>query len=133
VTQLDWLHLDDNRAQLARLLEAAAERVGIAELAHQLHEDPSTLRNQFAHRERKRPSADAEALVYLLDRRYRHDKAAVCGEVLTRPADLTPEEALRELYVRAQAQGAVLKGDVADLMARTKRGDTDHAPLRVAP
>lgn len=131
--QLDWIRLDDHRAQLALLLERAAERVGVDRLAHWLHEDPSTLRNQLARRERKRPSSDLEDLVWLLDPQYRHDKAAVTGELLTRPADLTPEQVANEIGVLAGAKGYASKEEVFSLLFRMRKAEQAAERLRSVP
>jgi hypothetical protein len=117
--QIDWISMDDKRASCRRLLADAAERVGIPNLAHWLDEDPSTLRNQLAHRERKRPSAELEDLVWLLDAEYRRLKAGVTGEVLTRPPDLTDGEALRLIHAKAQAGwDRRALAEIADILSR---------------
>ena len=121
-SQMDWISIEDRRASSRLLLEQAAERVGIAQLAHLLNEEPSTLRNQLAYRDRKRPSADLADLVWLLDEQYRHQKAGLCGEVVQRPPDMTPEEAFRALTAEVIVNGFVPKDRVLELNARMKSG-----------
>lgn len=122
--QIDWIALDDQRSAARRLLEQSANRIGIAELSHWLGEDESTVRNQLAYRDRRRPSAELEHLCWLLDGEYRRLKANLKGEVLSKPPDLTPEQALREIAVRAQAEwGRCAATDVAGVLARTRMGE----------
>lgn len=101
--QIDWVSIEDKRACLRKLLADGAERVGIPQLSHWLNEDPSTLRNQLAHRERKRPSAELENLVWLLDAEYRQDKAGQCDELVVPKAKYTADEALRLIIARAES------------------------------
>lgn len=119
--QIDWISLDDKMAAQRLLLASCAEDVGIENLAHWLKQDPSTIRNQLARRDRKAPSADLEHMVYLTSSRYRERKAALLGEELRRPADLTPDEAMRELLARAQVNNYVPLADVASLYSRMRR------------
>lgn len=122
--QIDWLSLEDKLASQRRLLESCAEDVGIENLAHWLKQDPSTIRNQLARRDRKSPSSDLENIVYVMCARYRSSKAALLGEELRRPADLSPDEALRELVTRAQAKGYLDVADATSIYARTRRSDS---------
>lgn len=118
--QIDWISLEDKMASQRQLLASCADDVGIENLAHWLKQDPSTLRNQLARRDRKTPSADLEHLVYIVCARYRSGKAALLGEELRRPADLTPEEAMREATVAAQAKGYIDAADLAAIYARMR-------------
>lgn len=120
--QIDWVSLDDHRASLRRLLKVSAERIGVCQLAHQLDEDPSTLRNQLAMREGKRPSWDLAALCFLLDPDFRAKAVGLCGEEVRRVGDLSPEEALRLIQAKACAnwdRRAV--ADVHEVMARVRK------------
>lgn len=119
--QIDWISLEDKLAAQRLLLAQCAEDVGIENLAHWLKQDPSTLRNQLARRERKTPSADLEHMVYLMCARYRTSKASLLGEELRRPADLSPEDAMREATARALAKGYIDAADLAALFARTRK------------
>lgn len=119
--QIDWISLDDKRAALRRARSLGAERVGIVNLAHWLDQDPSTVRNQLAYRDRKTPSAEIDDLVWLLDREFRQQKAGQAGELLIRPPDLTAEEALRLLLVRAQSSwDKRALAEVTDIVGRVK-------------
>lgn len=123
--QIDWVSFDDKRACLRKLLTAGAEEVGIPELSHWLDEDPSTLRNQLAHRDRKRPSAELEGLVWLLSRTYRERKAGQTGEVLSRPPTLTADEALRVLFAKAQAGwDRRALAEIADVLSRVGKDES---------
>lgn len=126
--QTDWIRFEDNLAQVHHLTLASVERLGIPLVARFLRETPSALRNHVAGRRTLPPGTFA--ICYLLDPVFRRDLAGVCGEVLTKHADLTPEQALREAYATTSAQGFISKSDLADLMARTKRDDESAAPLR---
>lgn len=119
--QIDWISLDDKRAAARKLLEVAAERIGIPELAHWLDEDPSTLRNQLAYRERKRPSGEMFILAFFLDDEFRKLLVGQCGEVLSRPPDLSPSQGIREILALAQATfDKRAAGDVARIAARVR-------------
>jgi hypothetical protein len=99
--QIDWVQLDDHRASMRRLLKAAADRIGILHLAHTLEQDPSTIRNQLAYRDGRCPSWELAALCFLLDSDFRSRAVGLCGEMLTKPGDLSPEEALRLIAAKA--------------------------------
>lgn len=119
--QIDWIGLEDKRAALRLALEGGAERVGVLHLAHWLGQDPSTIRNQLAHRDRKTPSAELEHLVWLLDRTYREQKAGQTGETLLRRADLSEAEALRLILAKAQASwDRRALAEVSDILGRVK-------------
>lgn len=121
--QMDWVTLEDKRAALRRFRKAGADRVGIPQLAHMMDLDPSTIRNGLARRDGKQECADLDDLIWLLDPLYRQQKAGMCGEVLSRPPDLSPEQALREALAMAQAGefgNAGLRA-LTDLYARVKR------------
>jgi hypothetical protein len=124
--QIDWISMDDKRAALRKLLADGAERVGITELSHWLNEDPSTIRNQLAHRERKRPSAELEHLVYLIDAEYRRLKAGQCGETICPVPNLTADEAIRLIVAKAESSwGKHAMSEVAGIVARVgKTEDT---------
>lgn len=117
--QLDWVAIDDHRVSARRLLEAAAERIGIPSLAHWLDEDPSTLRNQLAHRERKRPSAELFVLCFLLDGELRQKLAGLCKEVVIPAQTLDPWEALRLIQAKALAGwDRRAASEVSDILSR---------------
>lgn len=119
--QIDWIALEDKRAALRLALEKGAERVGINNLAHWLKQDPSTIRNQLAHRDRKTPSSELEGIVWLLDRLYREQKAGQTGETLLRRPDLTEADALRLILAKAQASwDRRALAEVADILGRVK-------------
>lgn len=119
--QIDFIRLEDHRAAARRLLSESVYRVGLTEVAHKLEEDPSTITHQLRRDGNKRPSADLEQLCFLLDPEYRKGLAALCGELLSHPPDLTPEDALREAIARS-SKGYLDKAELAALYARTKRG-----------
>lgn len=129
--QMDWLRFEDNRAQLHHLLLSSVERVGVVEVARHLGETPSALRNQVAGRRALPPGAFS--ICFLLDAEFRAAAVGVTGEVLSRPADLTPEEALRLLAVEAQAKGYVDRARVAELLQRMRPEDRQHLRAVGAP
>jgi hypothetical protein len=134
VEQLDFIGMDDRLAARRRLLDESVRRLGLNEVAHQLREDPSTIDNQLARRGPKRPSADLADICDDLDPVYRAAKAALMGELLVRPPDMTPEETVRALLVEAQSQGFVAKARVAEMVSRMrvepKTQPEPHTPLR---
>jgi hypothetical protein len=99
-----------------------------------MREDPSTIDNQLARRGSRRPSSDLADLCDDLDPVYRSAKAALSGELLVRPPDMTPEETVRALLVEAQSKGFVPKERVAELASRMrlepKTQPEPHTPLR---
>lgn len=126
----DFIGREDRLAARRRLLEESVRRLGLSEVAHQVKEDPSTIDNQIARRGKRRPSADLADLCEDLDPVYRAGKAALMGELLVRPPDMTPEEAMRALLVEAQSQGYVDKVRVAELAARMR---VSTSPAQVQP
>ena len=139
--QTDWVSFADHRAQQRRLLKASVDRLGLARVAGVVGQAPSTISNQLSGLDaNKRPSADLHDVCWLLDPTYREHYAGVLGEVLSRPPDLTPEQALRDLAVKAQARGYVAVEDVTALLARTRTApaadqipDDPPASLRAVP
>jgi hypothetical protein len=119
--QLDMLKMEDGIFALRRAHDMAAQRIGIGELAHKLDEEPSTLVHQFKRDGKKRPSADSAFWCLILDDEFLRIAAALRGYLLTRPADLTPEEAMRTIELRAISDGFVSKTEVLSLLARMKR------------
>ena len=116
--QMDWIRLEDERASFARLLIASVQRIGIDEVARLLGETPSALRNQVAGRRALPPGTTG--ICFLLDRQFRADAVGLKGEVLSRPPDLSPEEALRLLAVEAGAKGYVPTERVQELLSRMR-------------
>jgi hypothetical protein len=120
--QIDWVRIEDHRASMRRLLKASADRVGVPHLAHTLEQDPSTIRNQLAYRDGRCPSWELAALCFLLDSDFRSRAVGLCGEVLTKPGDLSPEEALRLIAAKAASEwDKRALADVHSIMGRVKR------------
>lgn len=120
--QIDWIRFEDEGAQYDHLLLASVERVGIDVVARHLGITPSALRNQIAGR--RKMQAGTSSICWRLDPEFRAALADMKGEVIARPPDLTPEEALREAMVHAQARGYIDCRDLARLYARTKKGES---------
>lgn len=115
---------EDRRAQLRRLRTASVARLGLTRVADVLHKDPSTVSNWLSGVDpSKRASADLEDVCWALDHIYRRDKAAVMGEVISRPPDLTPEQAIREVVALATAGefGNGAKDKVFAIYRRTRQ------------
>lgn len=117
--QIDWIGFEDEGVQLDHLVRASVQRTGVELVARHLDETPSALRNQLAGR-RKLPEG-TWSICWRLDPEFRADCAALKKEVLSRPPDLSPEEALREATVKAQARGYIDARDLAIIYARTKK------------
>lgn len=130
--QLDWIQLEDHRVAAGRMLDQACHRIGVGELAHRLGEDPSTLVHQLKRDGGKRPSGDLVLIALLLDREFRERLVGLRGEVLTRPADLTPEQVANEIGVLAGAKGYASKEEVFALLFRMRKAD-QAAALRAVP
>lgn len=118
--QLDWISFEDEGAQLEILLLASVEQ-NLLEAAKHLRVTPSHLRNIVAGRRTMLPGTFS--ICWRLDAGFRAACAAVKKEVLSRPPDLSPEQALREMMAAARAKGFVALEDVSGLYARTRKGD----------
>lgn len=117
--QIDWIRFEDEGAQYDHLLLASVVRVGIDVVARHLRITPSALRNQVAGR--RKMQAGTSSICWRLDGEFRTALAALKGEVLSRPPDLSPEAALREAMARAQARGYIDSRDLAEIYTRTRR------------
>jgi hypothetical protein len=90
--------------------------------SHTLEQDPSTIRNQLAYRDGRCPSWEVAALCFLLDSDFRSRAVGLCGEILTKPGDLSPEEALRLIAAKAASEwDKRALADVHSIMGRVKR------------
>jgi hypothetical protein len=114
---------EDDFASCKRLLSESVARLGLSRVADIIRKDPSTIANQLSGVDpSKRPSADLVFVCWLLDPEFRIALAKLKKEVISRPPDLEPEDALREIAVRAQAcfdKRAL--SDVNEILARTAR------------
>lgn len=119
--QLDWVGMEDRLVARRRLLTESVYRLGLGEVAHKLGEAPSTIKHQIDRDANKRPSSDLSDLCEELDPEYRRAKAALMHEELVTHPDMTPEEAMREMSVRAQMKGYLDKAEIAQLFARVRR------------
>lgn len=117
--QFDWVGFEDEGAQLDHLVRAAVQRLSVELVARHLEETPSALRNQVAGR-RKLPEG-TWSICWRLDAQFRADCAALKKEVLSRPPDLSPSDALREAVVKANARGYIDAAELAAIYARTKK------------
>gem|GEM_PF-4744747 len=110
--QQDWIGASEQIRANRLSLKRAAFRIGIAELAHLVGLDETTLRNQLDWRPRKdgsgncwKPSADVEFNIFLLDRQYRIEKLGQCKERIAPIEDLTPMDFARHVVAKAVAGG----------------------------
>ena len=116
---------EDRRAQRRRLRAASVARVGLTRVADLLNKDPSTVANWLSGADpSKRASADLDDVLWVIDPVYRHDSAAIMGEVIQRPPDLEPEDAMREIAALATAGefGNAAKAKVFAIYQRMKGG-----------
>lgn len=117
---------EDRRAQLRRLRIASVQRLTLTRVADVLGKDPSTVANWLSGADpSKRASADLHDVCWVLDPVYRRDCTAVMGEVLSRPPDLSPEQAMREVAALATSGefGNGSKEKVFAIYRRMRRGD----------
>jgi hypothetical protein len=119
--QLDLF--EDHLAACKRLLVESVHRLGLSRVADIIHQDPSTVSNQISGVDpKKRPSAQLVFVCWLLDREFRIALAKLKKEFLSKPPDLEPEDALREIAVRAQASfDKRALADVNEVLARVRR------------
>jgi predicted ArsR family transcriptional regulator len=108
--QLDWIEPLDQMSKGRARARDAAERYGIPELAHHLHLDESTLRNQIEYRKRLdkahsfwRPSQDCTLELFFSDRRLREELLALCEERIEDIERQSPEDALRDIVAKARS------------------------------
>jgi len=121
--QLDWVGFEDQGASLDHMVRASVERIGVVIVARHLEETPSALRNQLAGR-RGLPEG-TWSICWRLDSVFRASAADAMGEVLSRPPDLTPEQAMREVVALCTAGefGNAGKEKLYAIYQRMKNGE----------
>lgn len=119
--QMDWIGFEDQGASLDKMVRDSVERIGVVIVARHLEETPSALRNQLAGR-RGLPEG-TWSICWRLDPVFRAQCANAMGEALSRPPDLSAEQAMREILVLATAGefGNAAKEKVFELGRRMKR------------
>jgi hypothetical protein len=103
VEQLDWYQIADARAAIDREFTLAVARLSEFVLARHTGEDPSLISKRMNRVERRQPTADMLIVAFVLDQRLQEVAAGQVGKLLVAPRDLTADEALRLLFVKAQA------------------------------
>ena len=129
--QQDWIGASEQIRANRLSLKRAAYRVGLAQFAHLVGLDETTLRNQIDWRPRKdgsgncwKPSADVEFHLFNLDQQYRTEKLGQCKERIAPIEDLTPEDFMRHVMAKAIAGGfhPTDRDEVLGLAQRVKKG-----------
>jgi hypothetical protein len=120
-TQLDWFRFEDILHEADELLCKRAQDFGVKELAFRLKVKPGTIHNQLSHDDEKKPSFELALLVAYLDDEFRAKLMALFGDVLSKPPDLEPSDALQMIGERSPSWGKHTHSEVSSILARVRR------------